>query len=184
MCLGKNNTFTEGPKIVSWARKLNCQQFFAYKYPLLINSDVFLKPYNQSMKEELYNKKSLVALLISLAKADNIIDQAEIEFINDVGHKIGLSGEDIESVWGNELDFPMNVPASERHRITILYQLINLMKSDGEVSPEEENFVRHSGKLLHLNEILIEEFIILAKRNDTRTLSPDVFMENFKKYLN
>lgn len=136
------------------------------------------------MHEEQYNKKSFVALLIRLAKADNIIDPAEIAFINDICERIGIEETAQAEIWQNSDAYPLNTPDSERHRLTILYQLLNLMKSDGEVSPEEEDFVRHTGKLLHLNEVLIEEFLQLAKNTDTTHVAPELFVENFKKYLN
>jgi uncharacterized tellurite resistance protein B-like protein len=136
------------------------------------------------MNEELYNKKSLIALLINLAKADKVVDPAEERFIRELCNKISLPYKDLADLWENSENFPLSTPPSERHRLTILYQLINLMKSDGIVTVEEEEFVRHSGKLLHLNEVLIEEFIRLAKDTDTTHLPPEVFVENFKKYLN
>jgi len=131
-----------------------------------------------------YNKKSLLALFVQLAKADNDIDENEKQFIEDVREKLGVSKEDLELIWEHEHDFPLEAPNSERHRMTILYQLLYLTKIDGIVTPEEEDFVHMVALKLGINGQLTAELIEVVKNHIGTELNPEEMLNIIKKFMN
>ncbi|MCB0480719.1 MAG: TerB family tellurite resistance protein [Flavobacteriales bacterium] len=131
-----------------------------------------------------YNKKSLLALFVQLAKADNRIDENEIEFIEQVRTKLGVEKEVLANIWINDDQYPLNVPQSEKHRMTILHQLLILMHIDGDVAVEEIQFVRHIGRSLRISNALVEELISTVKALEGEQLSVEDILKSIQKFLN
>ncbi len=131
-----------------------------------------------------YNKKSLLALFVQLAKSDNDVDDNEIQFIEDIREKLGVSPEDLTNIWENENDYPLDSPESERHRMTILYQLLYLTKIDGVVTREEEVFVHKVALKLGINGQLTSELIEVVKQHIGTEIKPNDLLDVIKKYMN
>lgn len=131
-----------------------------------------------------YNKKSLLSLFVQLAKADNRIDDHEVEFIEEVRVKLGVSQEILDQIWKDNGQFPLIAPQSEKHRMTILHQLLVLMHIDGEVAQEEMDFVRHIARSLGIRSELIEELIITVKSKEGQQLNKEDLVESIQKFLN
>ena len=131
-----------------------------------------------------YNKKSLLALFVQLSKADNDIDENEELFIEEVREKLGVSKEDLQEIWDNHEKFPMEPPKSERHRMTILYQLLYLTKIDGVVTKEEEDFVHQVALLLGINGTLTSELLEVVKNHIGTEIKPEDLLVIIKKYMN
>jgi uncharacterized tellurite resistance protein B-like protein len=130
-----------------------------------------------------YNKKSLLALFVQLAKADNDIDENEKQFIEDIREKLDIPKEDLKSIWEDHNQFPMDPPQSERHRMTILYQLLYLTKIDGVVTQEEEEFVHHVALRLGISGQLTQELIEVVKNHIGSEIKPDDLLDVIKKYM-
>ena len=131
-----------------------------------------------------YNKKSLLALFVQLSKADDDIDENEELFIEEVREKLGVSKEDLQEIWNNHEKFPMEPPKSERHRMTILYQLLYLTKIDGVVTKEEEDFVHQVALLLGINGTLTSELLEVVKNHIGTEIKPEDLLVIIKKYMN
>lgn len=131
-----------------------------------------------------YNKKSLLAIFVQLAKADNDIDDNEKRFIEDIREKLGVTSEDLQDIWENDDKYPLEPPKSERHRMTILYQLLYLTKIDGVVTKEEEDFVHMIALRLGINGTLTSELIEVVKNHIGTEITPEDLLEVIKKYMN
>jgi uncharacterized tellurite resistance protein B-like protein len=131
-----------------------------------------------------YNKKSLLAMFVQLAKADDDIDTNEELFIDEVRNKLGISKEDLNEIWEDHTQYPMNPPKSERHRMTILYQLLYLTKIDGVVTKEEEEFVHQVALHLGINGNLTSELLEVVKNHIGTEIKPDDMLDVIKKYMN
>ena len=131
-----------------------------------------------------YNKKSLLALFVQLAKADNIIDDNEVAFIDEVRNKLGVSIETLDDIWENDNQYPLTPPDSEKHRMTILHQLLLLMNIDGDVAAEETQFVRHIGKRLRIRTDLVDSLIDIVEKHNGEHLSTDDIIQSMQKLLN
>ena len=131
-----------------------------------------------------YNKLSLLALFIQLAKADSEIDDHEEQFIEDVRVKLGIQKEDVDKLWADDSTHPLEPPTLERHRMNILYHLLYLMKIDGVVTQEEEEFVKIMGFKLGINPNLVEELIETIKNNVGKDLPGKALLDIIKKYMN
>lgn len=131
-----------------------------------------------------YNKKSLLALFVQLAKADNDIDETEQLFIEEVREKLGVTEDELAEIWENSDNYPLTPPQSERHRMTILYQLLYLTKIDGVVTQEEEEFVHQVALHLGINGALTQELLEVVKAKIGFEISPEDLLDIIRKYMN
>ena len=61
-----------------------------------------------------YNKKSMLALFVTMSKSDHDIDENEEIFIEEMREKLGVSKEELKHIWENEDAYPLNPPKSEK----------------------------------------------------------------------
>ena len=100
---------------------------------------------NLSYKEKL----SLVKDLLTLASVDHLESENEIEFVHQLGRKLGLEQSDIDGLVKKDIEF--QPPVTEDLRISIFYTFILVVKVDGIVAHEEVQFCREVGLKLGLN---------------------------------
>ncbi|MGB0402562.1 MAG: hypothetical protein ACPGEG_00605 [Salibacteraceae bacterium] len=131
-----------------------------------------------------YNKKSLLAIFVQLAKSDNDIDESEERFIEDIREKLGVSVEDLKDIWENHDQYPLEPPKSERHRMTILYQLLYLTKIDGVVTQEEEDFVHTIALRLGISGDLTSELLTIVKNHIGTKIKPEMLLDTIRKHMN
>ncbi|UTW60965.1 hypothetical protein KFE98_13135 [bacterium SCSIO 12741] len=130
------------------------------------------------------NKKSLLALFIRLAKADQNVDDTEHFFIENMRQRLGIDEAEMKEIWSSSEDFEFDPPQLEKHRMTILYQILYLTKIDGVVTKEEEEFVRQIGFKLGIHPNLTEELIGVIKKYLDQDLPTEELLGRVKKYMN
>ncbi len=130
------------------------------------------------------NKKSLLALFIQLAKADQNVDDTEELFIEAMRNRLGISKDEMGEIWQHAENFTFDPPQLEKHRMTILYQILYLTKIDGVVTSEEEEFVRKVGFKLGIHPNLTEELIDVIKKYLDKDLPTEELLGRVKKYMN
>ena len=84
--------------------------------------------------------KNQLSVLIKLALQDGSIDQSERDLILRIGTAHGLSKAEVEDIIQNpkkEINFEK---LSDEERFEILYNLVHLMKVDGEIFDEEISY--------------------------------------------
>ncbi len=87
-------------------------------------------------------------LLVRLAGSDGVIDDDERDLIQNLGNAHGISEEEIKSIMadpGGEIDYDS---LNEDERFDYLYNLVHLMKVDGEVYNQEVEFCEGIAKKL------------------------------------
>ncbi|HLF62250.1 MAG TPA: hypothetical protein VI603_00755 [Saprospiraceae bacterium] len=129
-------------------------------------------------------KKSIVALLLRLQKADTDKTIREFAYIHKVASHLGLSAEDVIGIERDLSSYPLKPPSDEKERMTILYYLLFLMDIDGNVKQEEEDLVKEFGLRLGFRMGLTTELINEVKRHATTRIPPDALIEHIRKYLN
>lgn len=139
---------------------------------------------NDPFEKIIYNKKSLLAVFVQLAKSDNDIDDSEIQFIEDIREKLGISKEDLKEIWDNHDQYPLEPPKSERHRMTILYQLLYLTKIDGVVTQEEEHFVHTTALRLGISGQLTADLLHIVKNHIGTSIEPEMLLDTIRKHMN
>lgn len=81
-----------------------------------------------------------INILVQLAKIDGIISQEEIDMIVRLGKINNLSDEEINTLFDREDDTKHVVNLPEDEKFNMLYNLVQMMKVDGILFPEEMEF--------------------------------------------
>jgi uncharacterized tellurite resistance protein B-like protein len=111
------------------------------------------------MAENLDQKQTHILTLLMMAEADNRDHPNEIKFINNVAGRLGMDAADVQEIDKHPERLTFSLPDTEVDRMTMLYDLMFLMKIDGDVAEEEKDLVRELGVRLGFQISMIEEFI-------------------------
>ncbi len=115
--------------------------------------------------------------------ADHDEDPHELAYIMHIGDRLGLSDDDLKEVSFNTESYELEPPACQKQRITILYYFLFLMKADGVIQPEEEEFVIDFGKKLGFQEEMIVDLIQVIKEYLDTSVPPQEMYSKLKDYL-
>ena len=137
-----------------------------------------------SMAENLDQKQTHILTLLMMAEADNVDHENEIRFINNVAGRIGLSEADVVEIDRHPERLTFSLPETEPDRMTVLYDLLFLMKIDGNVAEEEKELVRELGVRLGFRINMIEEFIETMTEYIGREVPPNALLDIIRKYMN
>jgi uncharacterized tellurite resistance protein B-like protein len=85
-------------------------------------------------------QKSHLKNLISLAKADGKISSAEMELIEKAAAKLGFKDTEIQSLIEDSKNTKITLPSNDSQRFDQLFELVQMMAVDGEISDEEMDF--------------------------------------------
>ncbi len=103
--------------------------------------------------------KSLLSILVRLAKVDGEIVSEEHELIHQIGRANGLSEAEIQAVIKSP-EKTINVASlSDDDRFEYLYTLVELMKADGKLYLEEIKFCSKVAAKLGYNEAVMYDLI-------------------------
>jgi hypothetical protein len=114
-------------------------------------------------------KKSIIALLLEFLK---------------VAQHLGMDEEAVKEIEQQRHLYKLEVPSTEKERMTILYYLLFLMDIDGEVSKEEEQLVEDFGFRLGFSTNLTSEMISVIKDHTNSKVPPEELIDKIRKYLN
>jgi len=130
------------------------------------------------------SKRAIIALLFKLMGADDEENPKELAFIMHIGDRLGLTDDDLKEVSFDMDKYPLQPPAAEKDRVTILYYLLFLMKADGVIRPEEEEFISHFGMKLGFRPDMIMDLISVLKKHVDKSVPAAELYSKVKTYLN
>jgi len=121
------------------------------------------------------------ACIVKLAMADEVITDGERELLESLAKRLDISNEEYKKIVKNPDKYPINPPVSYDTRIERLYNLVQMIFADEEVSKEEisilhrvviglgfpqDNVEKVSDEALHLvmNNDNLEDFTKAIKR--------------------
>jgi len=84
--------------------------------------------------------KSHIMNLVQLAKADGKISKSESGLLVKIGERNGVSAEEVFEMVDASDDFFYKKPENDEQRFDQLYDLVDMMRIDGEVSPKEVEY--------------------------------------------
>jgi uncharacterized membrane protein YebE (DUF533 family) len=128
-------------------------------------------------------KQNILSIMLTMSKVDNVIHDNEMMYIIQLGLNLGMKEESIREIAHNESP-SIFVPTLETDRLTILYYLIFLIKSDGVISEEEKDMLHHFGLKLGFNHLMVANIIRVVQANLGKRLPPNALIEEVRKYLN
>ena len=136
------------------------------------------------MAENLDQKQTHILTLLMMAEADNKDHENEVRFINNVAGRIGLSALDVVEIDKHPERLTFSLPETEKDRMTVLYDLLFLMKIDGDVAEEEKELVRELGVRLGFRINMIEEFVQTMAKYVNQQVPPNALLDIIRKYMN
>ena len=127
--------------------------------------------------------KTHLNILIQLAKIDGVVVKEEIDLINQVGIANGLTQQDIETCFDQEISLDDLSNLSDDEKFEYIYSVVQLMKIDGRIYDEEIKFcAKMVSKLGYEKEVLFE--LILKIYSDPKlTIDKSVIKNQIQKYL-
>lgn len=103
--------------------------------------------------------KSLLSVLIKLAKVDGEIVPVEYEKIHQIGTAHGMNQKEIKAVFDNPEPRLNLTGLSDDERFEYLYNLVELMKADGKLHLEEIKFCSKIAAKLGYDEAVMYDLI-------------------------
>lgn len=136
------------------------------------------------MSETLNQKQTHILTLLMLAEADGRDHENERLFINSVSRRLGMTEADVEYINKHPERFTFSLPNSEVDRMTVLYDLLFLMKIDGDVADEEIEMVRELGTRLGFRIGMVNEFIQTIADSLGKEVPENALLDIIRKYMN
>ena len=136
------------------------------------------------MAENLDQKQTHILTLLMMAEADGRDHDNEVRFINNVAGRLGMSESDVQEIDKHPERLTFSLPETEVDRMTMLYDLLFLMKIDGDVAEEEKELVRELGVRLGFRISMIEEFIQTMSKYIGQVVPPNAMLDIIRKYMN
>jgi uncharacterized tellurite resistance protein B-like protein len=130
-----------------------------------------------------YKKRSILSILVKMAKADGVITAKEYRYLSILSERFGLEDKTLSALITTPIDDPL-IPSNEQNRMTIMFYLLLLLKSDHNFPSSEERMIYHYGFKLGFRESLVRDFITVIKQYRAKALPPNQLIEVVKKYLN
>ena len=129
-------------------------------------------------------RSAVIYMLLRLMAADGYRDRREYIYILKVANELGLTAEDIANLKVEDVFTDWKLPSNEGERMIILYYLLFMMKTDGNVSPEEEILVKELGHTLGFRIDLVSDLIQVIKSYEITNSPSEQLIDKIRTYLN
>ena len=129
-------------------------------------------------------RAAIIHMLLRLMAIDGHRDRAEYIYILNVAYELGMTPEDIANLRTEDLMTRVPLPGEERERMIILYYLLFMMKTDGDVSASEEMLVKEIGYHLGFRIEMVHDLIQVIKANDISRVPAEQMLDKIRTYLN
>ncbi len=135
--------------------------------------------------DQLYQEKiSHLNDLIQLSRVDGNESLNEVNFINSVADRLGISRSDLEKIRKSQTEVTFNPPKDMYQLMMQFHRLIVLMGIDRIISQEEKSFCQELGLKMNLKKAAIEEIIDKAIDTPRHVISVDeienIFFRHYK----
>jgi len=133
---------------------------------------------------EINVKKSLVSLLIKLSEADMVYMETEIVFIKTIGIKMGFTVDEIKEIKHHPESFDFELPDNMEDRMLMLYNLVYLIRVDGDMNNAEKELLKKLGLRLYLNPALLDDILFLVDKYNGMSIPREELQMHILKYQN
>ncbi len=127
-------------------------------------------------------KLSLLHSLLTLIRVDNIESENEVDFIYQLGKKLGVKKDDVDGLVDRTLEFCP--PKAEHQRIVLFYSFLLVMKIDGNLSTSEIKMCGDIGFKLGLNPFAVQNLLDTMFANPEKKVPAIDVINFFKLYHN
>lgn len=127
-------------------------------------------------------KLSILSEMIAFAKADNVIQDSEYNFLIGVASHLGVGKEEFDSLFERKIE--KVVLKSQADRILQFHRLILLMNVDAVQSMAETNTLHNIGLKMGLPPSAIDQVLIVMHKYPNKVVPPHVLIDIFNAYNN
>ena len=129
-------------------------------------------------------KNNTLLLLIALTNADKHKTINEQKFIEDIATQLGISQDELNTLQQSFKYFKIEIPTSEADRMSILYQLLFLMRIDANIAENEKEVIRNIAIRFGIHPDLTEDLINIMITHLQKNIPIEEMLSNIKKYMN
>lgn len=127
--------------------------------------------------------KEQLNILVNLAASDKLIDDREVKTIHMIGKAGGLSREEVDEMIKRPKPIGELATFTEDQKFENLYQLILMMKSDGQVFKSEIHFCETVAERLGYKKEVISELAAKVYSDPSITSDRRSLMARAHKFL-
>ncbi len=123
-----------------------------------------------------------ISNLLALAMTDGVVDKKELNFITDLGIKLGLTKAEIIDTVKNPSNVQVKLPRNKEVG-GYIYDMVNLMIIDGEIHPKEMTYCKQYAHALGLEDSVIDKTLDLILTDVARKMDESVTKERLEELL-
>ena len=127
--------------------------------------------------------KEQLKMLIQLAVSDSMIAEKERRLIYMIGTANGISGDEVNKMIENPEPMGQLGTLSDNQKFEYIYQLIQLMKIDGQVFRAEISFCEDIAEKIGYKKAVVGELSSRIYSDPTMTADRDLLRKKADKYL-
>lgn len=127
--------------------------------------------------------KEQLNVLINLAASDKLIDDREVKIIHMIGKAGGLSKDEIDNMVKHPKPIGDLATLTEDQRFENLYQLIQMMKTDGQIFKSEIHFCEAVAERLGYRKEVIGELAAKVYADPSITSDRRTLMARAHKFI-
>ena len=128
--------------------------------------------------------KSRLLDLYKITIADGNIDKKEYHFLIDIAKIIGLTVDDALDILNGEINFEIEKPKSINDRMQHLFQMLFLMKIDGNIDKSEVETIKNISLHLGLNLLMTNELIETIRKYKKGQVPQEEMIRIVKMHMN
>lgn len=129
-------------------------------------------------------KNNTLLLLLALTNADDKSNLNEQKFILDIAKQLGINQDELTHLQNSFKYFKIEIPNTEAERMTILYQLLFLMRIDGDIAAKEKQVIHNIAIKFGVHPDLTNDLINIMVEYLQKNIPIEEMLNNIKKYLN
>ena len=127
-------------------------------------------------------KLSILAQLISFAKADDVVKIEEYKFLQDIATQLGIDQDTFDTLFHTKTERVILQPESER--IVQFHRLLLLMNVDREQHESELRRLHTIGLAMGLPPSAIDQVLLIMDRYPDKIVPAEVLIDIFKAHYN
>lgn len=131
----------------------------------------------------IFDKKAELNVLINLAASDNHVAERESKLIHLIGHANGIPKNEINEMLKNPQPIRNASSLTPNEKFEHLYNLIQLMKMDGQVFRSEVVFCEQIAEKLGFRRGVVAEMSQNVFSDPSITSDRDILKKKAEKYL-
>jgi len=111
---------------------------------------------------------SYIKSLIEIAQSDGFVDEQEVIFLTKVAERFKLSATEIKELKKHHRKVNFVSPTDISDRVALLYDIVNMMIVDGNISENEMQLCQKYARLLELNDEKVNKLIATINNDIAR----------------